>query len=225
MEGSFTLVELLIVIAIICVLAALIAPVLKSAKQRAQGALCASNIRQLAMANIMYSYEHRGYLCTPLAYLCTSPANYGTPMYVTNLVKSSILINYGYLGSTNLATNLFRCPADKGDHTHVASIDPPIFTYTRNDEIAKLWPAYGSNTAVNTDTIKYPSRTALLVEEDDTSVLNDAAFGRAVADLVGMRHNGMGNMAFCDGHVEMINGTRYGGMTPTQRVNEYLLPP
>lgn len=59
---AFTLVELLTVIAIIGVLAAILFPVLGMVRDRAKLATCTSNLRTIGQALHMFAGEHKGYL-------------------------------------------------------------------------------------------------------------------------------------------------------------------
>ena len=63
-EKHFTLIELLIVIAIIGVLASLLLPVLGKARKSSQSAVCKSNLRQMSLAYSML-IEEGGNLSTP----------------------------------------------------------------------------------------------------------------------------------------------------------------
>jgi len=59
--GEFTLVELLVVITIISILAGLLLPVLKRAKDAAYQASCASNQRQIGIAVQLYQGDYHGW--------------------------------------------------------------------------------------------------------------------------------------------------------------------
>jgi prepilin-type N-terminal cleavage/methylation domain-containing protein/prepilin-type processing-associated H-X9-DG protein len=60
-SGGFTLTELLVVVGIMAVLAALIFPVFAQAREQARKSLCLSNLRQIGLALSMYVDDHDGF--------------------------------------------------------------------------------------------------------------------------------------------------------------------
>jgi prepilin-type N-terminal cleavage/methylation domain-containing protein len=59
---AFTLIELLVVIAIIALLAAMLLPALARSKESGRQTACASNLRQLTLALMLYADDHEGLL-------------------------------------------------------------------------------------------------------------------------------------------------------------------
>ncbi len=90
-KRGFTLVELLVVIAIVGVLFMLILPAVASTRERAHTMSCLNNMKQLAMAALMYADDNDeaipdasetelgNYIDNPDVYLC--PRDNATPSY------------------------------------------------------------------------------------------------------------------------------------------------
>ncbi len=64
--SKFSLIELLIVIAIIAVLMGMLLPVLNSAREKAHGMQCLSNLKQIGTASAMYSNEWEDHIAPKL---------------------------------------------------------------------------------------------------------------------------------------------------------------
>ena len=59
---AFTLVELLVVVAIIAIIVSLLLPALRNARLSAQGGVCLSNLHQVGLAGTVYTFEYKGVL-------------------------------------------------------------------------------------------------------------------------------------------------------------------
>jgi len=60
--ASFTLLELLVVVAIIAILAAMLMPALQKVREKARQAVCISNLKQVYLGLMLYAQDFGGYL-------------------------------------------------------------------------------------------------------------------------------------------------------------------
>ena len=131
---AFTLIELLLVIAIIAILAAILMPVFGHAKQRAQGIQCVSNLRQMTMGWQVYTDENNNKYPPNAAMGHNHPAvgeDAGNPSWVagvltvsgdnyagvddnTNAMKltGTQYTPFGSIGGYTKTPNVYHCPGD-----------------------------------------------------------------------------------------------------------------
>jgi general secretion pathway protein G len=102
---GFTLVELLVVIGIIAVLIAILLPALAKANRSAQQVNCASNLRQLGYAFVLYCDDHKGVY--PAA---QDPVKPGVWLWMGRGWRPLL---EPYASRSSSTPGVFFCPADR----------------------------------------------------------------------------------------------------------------
>jgi prepilin-type N-terminal cleavage/methylation domain-containing protein len=219
---AFTLVELLVVISVIALLAGLLLPALSGARRQARSTVCKNNLRQMALATMLYVEDNGGRL--PYAWGVSHNAN--TNNFQTLLIPYVLKGRFDAGQNTeksDFAKNVFRCLTRlKENHyrNHVeypGTGNPWKISYGMNQYTSLNFPVTGggfpSAETAKLSTVAKPAMTFLIA--DLSYELNHPAITylepREVGDElyydVGWRHGaphpeGHANILLMDMHVE-----------------------
>jgi prepilin-type N-terminal cleavage/methylation domain-containing protein/prepilin-type processing-associated H-X9-DG protein len=183
-RSGFTLIEMLVVIAIIAVLAGILFPVLSRAREKGRQTACASNLKQIGVALELYAGDAGGFL--PQWSLVPGADPDPAPAYTWDTVIQS------YLRSTAVLS----CPSS---------------SFGRDKRGYALLRCVSG---AYRDSPPNPVMTVLLCEKGnyvagswkDAAAENTNQFGNdqpvASATATGCRHNGGNNFLFLDGHAK-----------------------
>ena len=231
---GFSLIELLVVITIIGLLAALLMPALQQARESARAAVCASNLRQMGQATQMYLDDYGRFFS-----------------YYTDLGPNRLW----YFGLES-PFNPGGAPAAR----HIDLTQAKLFPYLQKLHGVEICPSYdyrspkwrqkfdqitygyGFNTSgLITNSIgkmpselRNPARTISFADAAQINTIQPPAsaanpmieesylveFSSLRIPTTHFRHKGFANVVFCDGHVEampMAGGTLDGRM-PAQKI-------
>jgi len=165
-EG-FTLLELLVVIGMVGVLAALLLPALTSAKGRAKRATCLNNLHQITLATRMYAEDHQDAVVLPSGPVA-APTDY-------QLYKEYVKSYAGYKRQASPSEKLFACPSDSFYYSagggagqyHSGGLCEQAFTdftsYAFNGG-NRSGPNYPALAGARLASVRLPARTLLILE-------------------------------------------------------------
>ena len=213
----FTLVELLIVVAIIAILTAILLPALNSAREKVNSIACINNLRSIGNAFAMYASDNQGYYPTKGSDFSSDP------VWMMKLGGKSDSQKKGMYGisytanSTNFKKCTFLCPSE-----------PRLILWgaAGGDHTAGMSTHYGMNAYL------FGKKTSQVVSPTQAFLSGDSLFpfdfSYAYLSYLAFRHGGQEsverirndeklelispgartNLAFADGHAESMTHSK-----------------
>lgn len=193
---AFTLIELLTVIAIIGILAAILIPVVGTVREKARSAQCQSNLRQLHTASMLYANEHNDLFPRDGSGEGTWSQRIGPYMDIADIAAAG-------------GSEMLHCPSRIDDTDSWSWWESHYgINYLLSGPWYSAW-LYGAGRRVTN--IEMPSQVMLF---QDNSHRNRAAMpwatnGRPDRVQEMFVHGERTNMVFVDGHVGQMDQNEY----------------
>ena len=222
---AFTLIELLVVIAIIAILAALLLPALSRAKEKAKGASCMNNLKELTLCAVLYAGDNQDKII-PNGDVTLGDAGWvagdvSSMPGATNLLNIQQAVLFPY----NQTPAIYSCPS-------TLLVKGTFFTRVRGYSLSCMMGYNGGSGATvavlagQKENIKLasvlnpgPSSAMFFLDEQDNPdptkcSLDDGYFAvnfspdgklnGAWRNIPASRHGDSGIWSFADGHVSII---------------------
>lgn len=222
--GGFTLIELMVVIAIIAIVASILLPAISRSKEKGRQINCLNNMRQIGLAFRLYHGDFNDLFPAP-----GSKQRYGPQpedwiwwQYGRNITNSSIA---RYLDGFN--PKMFTCPTDREAFDlqgKGALPDSPYrYSYSLTSHDLKGERNIGMATIITVERKVYPYRASMILNpsdkimlaEESRATVNDPRFVPS-DDKLADRHNGRCNVLFADGHIKTMDSNQATNSINTQ---------
>lgn len=220
-DKAFTLLELLVVVAVIAILASMLLPVLARSKKSAQKIECTSGLRQLGIATHLYWDENNGN-CFRYFYWTTNNGRLYWFGWLQNGVEATrdFDVTQGALYPYLHGRGVEICPSLNYWATQFKyKATGAAYGYGYNLNLSTNLP----NPPTSTQRIVHPAQTVLLADAAQVNTFQPPASAsnplleefysvdyQPAQPTTHFRHNQRANVLFCDGHVDaekMVDGT------------------
>lgn len=210
MRKRFSLIELLIVIAIIAILVAMLLPALKKAREVGHAALCRSNQKQFGTGMMMYVQDNDDYF--PVV---GNPANWAATVWDKNNTGRQFFDHIArYINPAYSYSSIRGSGADAENARDPVFLCPASGSLKISMNYALNYKIVGGQTSApviyQMRLVRQPSRTFVLVDatmklfsytQQSTTVTVAAIVDSSAAKGWAFRHNGRVNMLYADAHV------------------------
>jgi prepilin-type N-terminal cleavage/methylation domain-containing protein len=215
-KAGFTLLELLVVLAVIASLTALLFPVLTNARKKVKRAACMSNVKQINLGLRMYSDDSSDR--APRTPGTTNSPGLNWTGYKT-LMKSYVGLN----GASSSQDKLFACPADTFYYDLASNFQRVSKGLHEQPQDYLSYAFNGGNARTNSNapgiagrvlsSIVNPTKTVLIAESPAFTPYSWHQPKPPTPNGAPMFDDAMNMVSFVDGHVSYIK-IYWGGNNP-----------
>jgi prepilin-type processing-associated H-X9-DG protein/prepilin-type N-terminal cleavage/methylation domain-containing protein len=210
--AGFTLTEILVVILVIAILAAIMFPLVRSMRDKAQGAACTQNLKQIGIGLHSYISENNGRFPSGKAHVSwlkdDDNSSLGLSWYdaaAQNLGRENYSKRFNDPEADPLP-DIFGCPAGHGKPYH------PAWPYT-GDYAGNLYLGQENHKVLTMSAVKNPSSTPYVQDTVKQNNFGTGIYGSGFSKTsdfaFAARHGGKGNILWVDGHVSSLTHAEY----------------
>lgn len=192
-KSAFTLIELMVVVAILAILIAILLPVSIKAIEMAQRSTCANNLKSIGIAFNTYATDHKGEMPHHRPLPAANGSFAETPDF-SAIVITQVATN-GYVEDLRL----WVCPSDKIDGNSAVSVAPDVASFRSQAGSCSYMYISGYHLMRTAET---PAVAPMLCDESNAREYGPASPGNMPPIDENDNHGAsIRNVLFLDGHV------------------------